>query len=176
MSKLLKKQEERRSILVNELMPQTLEEVTARFDTELEKQKNMKWTVSKEVKAVLSTDCVDIINSTEYNMQMSGVVKMYNEKLKDSKLKELTFQDVKILQRFLNDAKFTGYEQACKIQNVLNVTEAFNMDIAESEIDVYFVNEVMSAKEKEQTENVWHELTLNWALENKIELPEVPKK
>lgn len=175
MKSLEKRQVERRKVLTAELMPLTLEKVQDEFDALLDAQEKAEWPVSKEQAELLTKDLLPIIEGLEYPMQMSGVVTTYIDKIKAG-LKKFTFQDAKIVQRFLNDSKFKGYEGAKRIQNVLAAVEPFNMSVADIEIDVYIVNEIMDAKEQEQKNGVWHELTLAWAAETGTELGEAPEK
>jgi hypothetical protein len=175
MKSLEQKQVERRKALNAELMPLTLEKVQEAFDERLDAQEKAEWSVSKNQADVLKNDLLPIIENLEYPMQMSGVVTAYIDKIKAG-LKKITFQDVKIIQRFLNDSRFKGYEGAKRIQNVLAAVEPFNLAVADIEIDVYIINEIMDAKEKEAENGVWHELTKAWAAENNIELPETPAK
>lgn len=175
MKSLEKRQVERRKVLTAELMPLTLEKVQDEFDALLDAQEKAEWSVSKEQSELLKNDLLPIIEGLEYPMQMSGVVTTYVDKIKAG-LNKFTFQDAKIVQRFLNDSKFKGYEGAKRIQNVLAAVEPFNMSVADIEIDVYIVNEIMDAKEQEQKNGVWHELTLAWAAETGTELGEAPEK
>lgn len=137
----------------------------------------MSWELTEDQIKTLQTDAVAVIDSMMFKgPAYAGVVVTYIDKLKSPDLTQISYADLKVIQNFISESTWGGYDAAKKIFNVLKALEAPQNELLELELVKQSLNEVMSIHDMQMEQGLWHEATLELAEAKGIKLPEKPEQ